>query len=210
MNTKDFTIFQLKITCKFSRFRQISNLVLNFQNFLVIQKIFIDTLKKISQKNRKFQWSINNSKKIPLTLTFCEIFQFEIGALFRLVMLYTDTKKKKTHIIVKSIHSSLRSESKNLVYYSKCLHNDFKMHWRTETAIVGCTKSLNETQWIIVDNCIYEKTMIIKNVHKYKLVSASKKYGRTPSNINFTPLFIELKKLYPCSNLQIVSYVLII
>ena len=36
--------------------------------------------------------------------------KFEIEALFRLVMLYTDTKK--THIIVKSIHSSHRSESK--------------------------------------------------------------------------------------------------
>ncbi|KAE9536992.1 hypothetical protein AGLY_006799 [Aphis glycines] len=35
--------------------------------------------------------------------------KFEIKALFRLVMLYTDTK---TYIIVKSIHSSLRSESK--------------------------------------------------------------------------------------------------
>ncbi|KAE9543250.1 hypothetical protein AGLY_003161 [Aphis glycines] len=38
--------------------------------------IVIDTLKKISQKNRKFQWSINNSKKIPLTLTFGENFKF--------------------------------------------------------------------------------------------------------------------------------------
>ncbi|KAE9532784.1 hypothetical protein AGLY_009865 [Aphis glycines] len=38
--------------------------------------------------------------------------KFEIEALFRLVMLYTDTKKKK-YIIVKSIHSSFRSESKS-------------------------------------------------------------------------------------------------
>ncbi|KAE9544602.1 hypothetical protein AGLY_000144 [Aphis glycines] len=49
-------------------------------------------------------------------------FSYEIGALFRLVMLYTDTKKnkkkKKTHIIIKSIHSSLRSESKNVVTLS--------------------------------------------------------------------------------------------
>ncbi|KAE9528507.1 hypothetical protein AGLY_012078 [Aphis glycines] len=37
-------------------------------------KIFYRHLKKISQKNRKFQWSINNSKKIPLTLTFGENF----------------------------------------------------------------------------------------------------------------------------------------
>ena len=37
--------------------------------------------------------------------------KFEIEALFRLVMLYTDTHNK-THIIVKSIHPSLRSESK--------------------------------------------------------------------------------------------------
>ena len=30
---------------------------------MVIRKFFIDTLKKISQKNRKFQWFIINSKK---------------------------------------------------------------------------------------------------------------------------------------------------
>ncbi|KAF0767118.1 hypothetical protein FWK35_00004285, partial [Aphis craccivora] len=29
-------------------------------------RCFIDTLKKISQKHRKFQWSINNSKKIKI------------------------------------------------------------------------------------------------------------------------------------------------
>ncbi|KAE9545419.1 hypothetical protein AGLY_000962 [Aphis glycines] len=40
--------------------------------------------------------------------------KFEIEALFRLVMLYTDKKKKKTYIIVKLIHSSLRSESKTI------------------------------------------------------------------------------------------------
>ncbi|KAE9522508.1 hypothetical protein AGLY_017101 [Aphis glycines] len=38
--------------------------------------------------------------------------KFEIEALFRLVMLYTDTKTKNKNIIVKSIHSSLRSKSK--------------------------------------------------------------------------------------------------
>ena len=37
--------------------------------------------------------------------------KFEIEALFRLVMLYRHTKK--THIMVKSIHSSLRSKLKN-------------------------------------------------------------------------------------------------
>ncbi|KAF0761222.1 Uncharacterized protein FWK35_00024845, partial [Aphis craccivora] len=38
---------------------------------------------------------------------------FKIGALLQLQNVVTDThKKKKTHIIVKSIHSSLRSESK--------------------------------------------------------------------------------------------------
>ncbi|KAF0774000.1 Uncharacterized protein FWK35_00004719, partial [Aphis craccivora] len=49
----------------FDRFQQlISNLVLNFQFFLVIQNFFIDTSKKNSHKNRKFLWSINNSKKV--------------------------------------------------------------------------------------------------------------------------------------------------
>ncbi|KAE9525429.1 hypothetical protein AGLY_014229 [Aphis glycines] len=47
-------------------------------------------------------------RKSPLML--------EIEELFRLVMLYTDTKTKKTkNIIVKSIHSSLRLESKNVI-----------------------------------------------------------------------------------------------
>ncbi|KAF0731660.1 Uncharacterized protein FWK35_00027422, partial [Aphis craccivora] len=42
--------------------------------------------------------------------------KFEIEALFRHVLLYTDTQKKKnTHNIVKAIHSSLRSESKSVV-----------------------------------------------------------------------------------------------
>ena len=41
--------------------------------------------------------------------------KFEIEALFRLVKLYTDTKKKTHHF--KTIHSSLRSESK--MYYYK-------------------------------------------------------------------------------------------
>ncbi|KAE9541109.1 hypothetical protein AGLY_004354 [Aphis glycines] len=45
--------------------------------------------------------------------------KFEIEALFRLVMLYTDTKTKKikTYIIVKSIHSLLRLESKRFFQY---------------------------------------------------------------------------------------------
>ncbi|KAE9531420.1 hypothetical protein AGLY_010626 [Aphis glycines] len=56
----NFRVFDRFLTKKKQLTR---NLVLNFQNFLVIQEFFIDTLKKISQKNRKFQWSINNSKK---------------------------------------------------------------------------------------------------------------------------------------------------
>ncbi|KAE9528889.1 hypothetical protein AGLY_012464 [Aphis glycines] len=45
--------------------------------------------------------------------------KFEIKALFRLVMLYTDTQKKP-QIIVESIHSSLRSESKIYKWKSLC------------------------------------------------------------------------------------------
>ena len=57
--------------CKYLKFSpnvyvSVIYLQLNFQNFLVIQKFFIDTLKKISQKNRKFQWFINNSKKVKI------------------------------------------------------------------------------------------------------------------------------------------------
>ncbi|KAE9544124.1 hypothetical protein AGLY_001813 [Aphis glycines] len=75
-------------------------------------KIFYRHLKKnFSKKIENFSvqqgYSLLHRKPPPY---------FEIGALFRLVMLYTDTiknkKKKHTHIIVKSIHSSLRSESK--------------------------------------------------------------------------------------------------
>ncbi|KAF0763252.1 hypothetical protein FWK35_00005983 [Aphis craccivora] len=53
---KLITFFKLQLE------QLIRNLVLNFQNFLVIQNFFIDTSKKITQKNRKFLWSINNSK----------------------------------------------------------------------------------------------------------------------------------------------------
>ncbi|KAE9532771.1 hypothetical protein AGLY_009852 [Aphis glycines] len=38
--------------------------------FLVIQNFFIDTSKKNSHKNRKFQWSTNNSKKFKIFLKF--------------------------------------------------------------------------------------------------------------------------------------------
>ncbi|KAF0754917.1 hypothetical protein FWK35_00024486 [Aphis craccivora] len=40
--------------------------------------------------------------------------KFEIESLFRHFLVYTDTKK--THNIVKSIHSSLRSESKRTYF----------------------------------------------------------------------------------------------
>ena len=43
--------------------------------------------------------------------------KFKIEALFRVVMVYTETKKK-THIIVKLINSSLLSESKNKFIYN--------------------------------------------------------------------------------------------
>ncbi|KAE9524148.1 hypothetical protein AGLY_015513 [Aphis glycines] len=94
----------------FDRFRKnlnykqkfIRNLVLNFQVFLIIQNFFTDTSKKISHKNRKFQWSIYNSKK------GAEVKNRSIFTALNVV----DRHKKKTHIIIKSIHSSLRSESK--------------------------------------------------------------------------------------------------
>ncbi|KAF0760664.1 hypothetical protein FWK35_00014997 [Aphis craccivora] len=53
--------------------------------------------------------SITNRKPPP---------KFEIRALFRHVLVYTHIKKK-THNIVKSIHSSLRSESKNEFLFLK-------------------------------------------------------------------------------------------
>ncbi|KAE9534090.1 hypothetical protein AGLY_008826 [Aphis glycines] len=68
INTKNFMIFQLQ------NYLQIFAFSTDFVK--VYQKFFIDTSKKISQKNRKFQWSINNSKKIPLTLTFGENFKY--------------------------------------------------------------------------------------------------------------------------------------
>ncbi|KAE9536730.1 hypothetical protein AGLY_006963, partial [Aphis glycines] len=46
------------------------NLVLNFQVFLAIQNLIIDTSEINSQKNLKFQWSVNNSKKIKIFLKF--------------------------------------------------------------------------------------------------------------------------------------------
>ncbi|KAE9521400.1 hypothetical protein AGLY_018222 [Aphis glycines] len=134
---KIFTIFQPQ------NYLQIFAILTYFEPCIKFSKLFghPKIFYRHFKKNRKFQWSINNSKKIPLTLTFVFELQpykkidsvenwfcvkipnnslfhrkpppkFEIKALFRLVMLYTDTKKKKTYIIVKSIHSSLRSESK--------------------------------------------------------------------------------------------------
>ncbi|KAF0763333.1 hypothetical protein FWK35_00003822 [Aphis craccivora] len=41
-------------------------LCIKFSSVFGIQKFFIDTSKKISQKNRKFLWSINNSKKFKI------------------------------------------------------------------------------------------------------------------------------------------------
>ncbi|MGI4816707.1 MAG: hypothetical protein ACRYE7_01855, partial [Janthinobacterium lividum] len=58
--------------------------------------------------------------------------KFEIEELFRLVMLYTDTKKKHTHTIVKSIHSSFRSESKILSFNTMRTYiqqNNFSRIW---------------------------------------------------------------------------------
>ncbi|KAF0762952.1 hypothetical protein FWK35_00003052 [Aphis craccivora] len=50
---------------------------------------------------------------ITIRITYEELFiKFDIEALFRHFHVYTDTHKKKTHNIVKSIDSSLRSESK--------------------------------------------------------------------------------------------------
>jgi hypothetical protein len=67
---------------------------------------FCDTVKNIL--NVYYSLAIDNtfSKKIPKSTH-----EFKNLALFRLVKVYTH--KKKTYIIVKSINSSLRSESNN-------------------------------------------------------------------------------------------------
>ncbi|KAE9528776.1 hypothetical protein AGLY_012351 [Aphis glycines] len=85
-NFRNFDIFQ----------QLLRNLVLNFQDFLVSQKIFI---------------FLSYSKIKNSILTKTEGLKSKIEAFLLLQMLSTDTKKK-THVIVKSIHSSLRSESK--------------------------------------------------------------------------------------------------
>ncbi|KAE9533998.1 hypothetical protein AGLY_008734 [Aphis glycines] len=108
--------------------------------FLVIQNFFTDTSKKNLHKNRKFQWPINNSKKFLnynhkkkidlVEIWFCvkiavlPIFTFTSETTPILCCTQTQKKtKKKTHIIVKSIHSSLRSESKTIIL---CQQNKFE------------------------------------------------------------------------------------
>ncbi|KAE9526804.1 hypothetical protein AGLY_013452 [Aphis glycines] len=84
INTKNVLIFQLQNYLQIFAFstdflqqeQLIRNLVLNFQVFLVIQIFFTDTSKKNSHKNRKFQWSLNNPKKITLTYTF--VFELQL------------------------------------------------------------------------------------------------------------------------------------
>ncbi|KAE9539434.1 hypothetical protein AGLY_004686 [Aphis glycines] len=73
------------------------NLVPNFQNLVIKEKIFM-----IFQLQNYLQIFSFSTDFIPLTLTFGENFKHK-----------KKTKKKITHIIVKSIHSSLRSESKS-------------------------------------------------------------------------------------------------
>ncbi|KAE9524398.1 hypothetical protein AGLY_015235 [Aphis glycines] len=94
--------------------------------------MFLSTI----QKNQKFQWSINSSKYFENLIflsynhiknRFCrklvnciKDIHFTIGNQPRSIILTSyavhrhekKTKKNKTHIIVESIHSSLRSESK--------------------------------------------------------------------------------------------------
>ncbi|KAE9531313.1 hypothetical protein AGLY_010519 [Aphis glycines] len=86
--------------------------------------------------------------------------KFEIEALFRLVMLYTDKKKKK-YIIVKSIHSSLRSESKNT-----CSNFELNTPFQKQN-IFRFVKNNNFfrlkyfIRFVWKDNCVVYKSMVV-------------------------------------------------
>ncbi|KAE9530684.1 hypothetical protein AGLY_011146 [Aphis glycines] len=86
---------------------------IKFSKLFGHSKIFYQHFKKNFLKKSK----ISQEKKFDFDVNwFCVKnpgLKSKIEAFLLLQMLSTDTKKKKTHIIVKSIHSSLRSESKN-------------------------------------------------------------------------------------------------
>ncbi|KAE9534166.1 hypothetical protein AGLY_008673 [Aphis glycines] len=80
----------------------------NFMNFQRQNYLQIFTILTSYFKNQKFQFFINNSNKDKIFLKFTCTKDINLT----IVMLYTDTKKNNTHIIVKSIHLSLRAKSK--------------------------------------------------------------------------------------------------
>ncbi|KAE9538596.1 hypothetical protein AGLY_005695 [Aphis glycines] len=172
----------------FDRFQQlIRNLVLNFQDFLVIQNFFTDTSKKNSHKNRKFQWSINNSKKSKIfeNLTFLNynhikksirsktgysLFhrkpspKFEIEALFRLVMLYANTKKKHTSMVVKK-----------MIYVSNFYDNICDLYFLNNKVKLGYAKKLNFKLFLGIQHVFIDTSKIILRKIFSCLINSSKK-----------------------------------
>jgi len=85
--------------------------------FLNNNKIRISVQEKLSEYPLLYKFEMLNA---PTRFTFQteKLLKLKIKALFRQFIVYTDTKIINTLTIVKSIHSSLRSESK-----VKIIHN---------------------------------------------------------------------------------------
>ncbi|KAE9542306.1 hypothetical protein AGLY_003433 [Aphis glycines] len=95
---KRFSIFVIIQKSKLMR-----NFVFKFQVFLLGQKNFINTSKKNSHKNRKFQWSINSSKKDKSLSLRYFILGGKLSVVFLILIFlviqnfFTDTSKNNSH-----------------------------------------------------------------------------------------------------------------
>ncbi|KAE9534010.1 hypothetical protein AGLY_008746, partial [Aphis glycines] len=107
----------------------IKNLVSNFQDFMVSQKNFYRYLKKKYLEKLKISIFLSYSKIKNSILTKTGFARAEVKkrSIFTALNV-VDRHKKKTHIIVKSIHSSLRSESKTASLLMLCYEDHDTMH----------------------------------------------------------------------------------
>ncbi|KAE9543905.1 hypothetical protein AGLY_001883 [Aphis glycines] len=136
-------------------------------------KKFYRHFKKKFQKNLKFQLSINISKKLlegklmeNLVYEHKKFMIFQLKNYLQIFAFSTDFlcctqtyKKKKTHIIVKSIHSSLRSESNKGKDFIGQLYNDYSS-WSTEKIVQRINSRDNNAKGIFC--CMLGGTLIIK------------------------------------------------